>query len=49
MINLFAKMNSNFEKEALRMRSTRRMRLPSYSDYEQEEGGGEEALFVQDI
>jgi len=49
MINLFAKMNSSFEKEALRMRSARRMRLPSYSDYEQEEGEGEEALFVQDI
>jgi hypothetical protein len=37
MINLFAKMNSNFQKEILRARNARRTRLQSVINYYEEE------------
>jgi len=42
MINLFAKMNSTFQKQALRMRSARHLRFQSHSDLGEEEEENEE-------
>jgi hypothetical protein len=46
MINLFAKMNSSFQKQALQMRSARRLRFQSHSDLGEEEENEEDETLV---